>query len=128
LLPTTDLAKTFHHFSKTPNTPKKNPLPPAPPATDSSSFTYEPLTHIQGHISPKRADYLIWELGVFEEGSKVVLGDNLVLVRITGIVGVGRNFIKFGVETLGSSFRNEIPIKRMIVSFSPDIFHLSQDP
>jgi hypothetical protein len=23
LLPTTDLAKTFHHFSKTPNTPKK---------------------------------------------------------------------------------------------------------
>ena len=48
-----------------------------------------------------------------------------MLVRITGIVGVGRNFVKFGVETLGSSFRNKIPVKRMIVSFSPNIFRLS---
>jgi hypothetical protein len=71
-------------------------------------------------------DYFIWELGVFEEGSKVVLGDNLVLVRITGVVGVGRNFIKFGVETLGSSFRNKIPVRRMIVSIPPDVFHLSR--
>ena len=47
-------------------------------------------------------------------------------MRITGTVGVGCNFIKFGVETLGSSFRNEIPDKRMIVSFSPDIFCLSR--
>jgi hypothetical protein len=67
----------------------------------------------------------MWELGVFEEGSKVVLGDNLVLARITGVVGVGHNFIKFGVDTLGSSFRNEIPVKRMIVSIPPDIFCLS---
>jgi hypothetical protein len=104
---------------------KKDPSPPAPPAANSSGFTYEPLTHIQGYISPKRADYFIWELGVFEEGSKVVLGDNLVLARITGIVGVGRNFIKFGVDTLGSSFRNEIPIKRMIISIPPDVFRLS---
>ena len=105
---------------------KKNPSPPAPPAADSSGFTYEPLTCIQGYVSPKHADYFIWELGVFEEGSKVVLGDNLVLARITGIVGVGRNFVKFGVETLGSSFRNEIPVKRMIISFSPDVFCLSR--
>jgi hypothetical protein len=49
-----------------------------------------------------------------------------VLARITGIVRVGCNFIKFGVETLGSSFRNEIPVKRMIVSFPPDVFHLSR--
>jgi hypothetical protein len=49
----------------------------------------------------------------------------LVLARITGIVGVGCNFIKFGVETLGSSFRNKIPVKRMIISFSPGIFRLS---
>ena len=104
---------------------KKNPSPPAPPAADSSGFTYEPLTCIQGYVSPKCVDYFIWELGVFEEGLKVVLGDNLVLVRITGIVGVGCNFIKFGVETLGSSLKNEIPVKRMIVSFSPDVFHLS---
>jgi hypothetical protein len=38
---------------------------------------------------------------------------------------VGHNFVKFGVETLGSSFRDEIPVKRMIVSFSPDVFRLS---
>jgi hypothetical protein len=71
-------------------------------------------------------DYFIWELGIFEEGSKVVLGDNLVLVRFTGIVGVGRNFVKFGVEILGSSFRDKIPVKRMIISFSQDVFHLSR--
>ena len=124
LLLTADLVKIFHHFLKTPNTPKIPSLP-APPATDSSSFTYEPLTHIQGYVSPKHADYFIWELGVFKEGSKVILGDYLVLVRITGIVGVGRNFVKFGVETLGSSFRDEIPVKKMIISFSPEVFHLS---
>ena len=43
----------------------------------------------------------------------------------TGVVGVGHNFVKFGVETLGSSHRDEIPVKRMIISFSPDIFHLT---
>jgi hypothetical protein len=126
LLPTADLVKIFHHFLKIPNTPKKNPWPPAPPAADSSGFTYKPLTRIQGYVSPKCVDYFIRELGVFEEGSKVVLGDNLVLARITGIVGVGHNFVKFGVETLGSSFRNKIPVKRMMVSFSPDIFCLSR--
>jgi hypothetical protein len=102
---------------------KKNPSLPAPPAANSSGFTYKPLTRIQGYISPKRADYFIWELRVFEEGSKVVLGDNLVLAKITGIVG--RNFVNFGLETLGSSFRNKIPVKRMIVSFPPDVFRLS---
>jgi hypothetical protein len=117
-----DLSSFFEDTEYT----KKNPSPPAPPAADSSGFTYEPLTHIQGYVSPKHADYFIWELGVFEEGLKVVLGDNLVLARITGIVGVGHNFIKFGVETLGSSFRSEIPVKRMIVSFSPDVFRLSR--
>jgi hypothetical protein len=54
-----------------------------------------------------------------------ILGDNLVLVRITGVVGVGCNFVKFGVETLGSSFRDEIPVTRMIISFSPDIFNIT---
>jgi hypothetical protein len=44
---------------------KKNPSLPAPPAANSSGFTYEPLTRIQGYVSPKRADYFIWELGVF---------------------------------------------------------------
>jgi hypothetical protein len=71
-------------------------------------------------------DYFIWELGVFKEGWKVILGNNLVLATIMGIVGVGHNFIKFGVETLGSPFRDEIPVKRMIISFSPDIFCLSR--
>jgi hypothetical protein len=117
-----DLSSFFEDTEYT----KKNPSPPTPPAANSSGFTYKPLTRIQGYISPKCADYFIWELGVFEEGSKVVLGDNLVLARITGIVGVGHNFVKFGVETVGSSFRNEIPVKRMIISFPPDVFRLSR--
>jgi hypothetical protein len=54
-----------------------------------------------------------------------VLGDNFVLARITGVVGVGRNFVKFRVEMLGSSFRDEIPVKRMIISFSLDVFCLT---
>jgi hypothetical protein len=117
--------KNLSSFFKDTKYTKKIPSLPAPPATNSSSFTYEPLTHIQGYVSPKCVDYFIWELGVFKEGAKVILGDNLVLARITGIVGVGHNFIKFGVETLGSSFKDDIPVKRMIVSLSPDIFRLS---
>jgi hypothetical protein len=70
-------------------------------------------------------DYFIWELGAFREGSKVILGNDLALVRITGVVGVGCNYVKFGVEVLGSPFKDEIPVKRMIVSFSPDIFCLT---
>jgi hypothetical protein len=93
---------------------------------DSSRFVYEPLVHIQGYISPKCADYFIWELGAFKEGSKVILGDDLVLARITRVVGVGCNYVKFGVETLGSSVKDEIPVKRMIVSFSLDIFRLTR--
>jgi hypothetical protein len=117
--------KNLLSFFKDTQYTQKIPSPPAPPATDSSGFIYKPLNHIQGYISPKHADYFIWELGVFKESLKVILGDNLVLARITGIVGVGCNFVKFGVETLGSSFRDKIPVKRMIVSFSPDVFRLS---
>jgi hypothetical protein len=40
----------------------------------------------------------------------VVLGDDLRLVKITKVVGVGRNFIKFGVEMLGSTSKDEIPV------------------
>jgi hypothetical protein len=55
----------------------------------------------------------------------VVLGDDLRLVKITKVVGVGCNFIKFRVETLGSASKDEIPVRRIIVSFSPDGFHLT---
>jgi len=52
-------------------------------------------------------------------------GDDLRLVKITKVVGVGCNFIKFGVETLGSASKDEIPVQRIIVSFSLDGFHLT---
>jgi hypothetical protein len=71
-------------------------------------------------------DYFIWEYGAFKEGATVILGDDLRLVKITKVVGVGRNFIKFGVETLGSSSKDEVPVQRIIVSFSPDGFHLTR--
>jgi hypothetical protein len=105
---------------------KKIPSTPFPPASDSSGFVYEPLVHLQGYLSPKRADYFIWENGAFSEGVKVILGDELVLARITKVVGVGRNFVKFGVEVLGSASKDEIPVTRMIVSFSPDILRLTR--
>ena len=56
----------------------------------------------------------------------VILGDDLRLVKITKVVGVGRNFIKFGVETLGSSSKDEVPVRRIIISFSPDDFRLTR--
>ena len=55
----------------------------------------------------------------------VILGDDLRLVRITKVVGVGCNFIKFGVETLGSSSKDEVPVQRIIISFFSDDFHLT---
>jgi len=55
-------------------------------------------------------DYFIWEYGAFKEGVTVILGDNLRLVKITKVVGVGHNFIKFGVEVLGSSSKDEVPV------------------
>jgi hypothetical protein len=48
------------------------------------------------------------------------------LVKITKVVWVGRNFIKFGVEMLGSASKDEIPVRRIIISFSPDGFHLTR--
>jgi hypothetical protein len=49
----------------------------------------------------------IWDL---KEGVMVILGDDLRLVRITKVVGVGCNFIMFGVEMLGSSSKDEVPV------------------
>jgi hypothetical protein len=96
-----------------------------PSFPDSGNFSCEPPTHLWGYFSPKCADYFIWEYGAFNKGATVILGDNLRLVKITEVVGVGRNFIKFGVETLGSSSRDEVPVQRIIISFSPDGFHLT---
>jgi hypothetical protein len=70
-------------------------------------------------------DYFIWEYGAFKEGATVVLGDDLRLVKITKVVGVGHNFLKFEDETLGSSSKDEVPVHRIIISFSLDGFHLS---
>jgi hypothetical protein len=70
-------------------------------------------------------DYFIWEYGAFKEGATVILGDNLRLVKITEVVGVGHNFIKFGVEMLGSSSKDEVLVQRIIVSCLPDGFRLT---
>jgi len=92
------------------------PLPLIPCFND---FPTKSILPLQGYISPKRADYFIWELGFFKEGAIVVPGDDLRLARIMRVEGVGRNFIKFGVEALGGSSKDEIPVWRMIISFSP---------
>ena len=81
-----------------------------PSLPDSGNFSCEPPIHLWGYFSPKHADYFIWEYGAFKEGVTVVLGDDLRLVKITKAVGVGHNFIKFRVETLGSASKDEIPV------------------
>jgi hypothetical protein len=86
------------------------PLKSYPSLPDSEDFSCEPPIHLWGYFSPKCADYFIWEYGAFKEGVMVVLGDDLRLVKITKVVGVGRNFIKFGVEMLGSASKDEIPV------------------
>jgi len=93
---------------------------------DSGKFSCEPPTHLWGYFSPKSADYFIWEYGVFKEGAMVILGDNLRLVKVTKVVGVGHNFIKFGVEALESSSKDEVPVQRIIISFSLDGFRLTR--
>ena len=97
-----------------------------PSVPDSGKFSYETPTHLWGYFSPKHADYFIWEYESFKEGATVILGNDLRLVRITKVVGVGRNFIKFGVEMLGSSSKNEVPVRRIIISFSLNAFHLTR--
>jgi len=119
--------KTILNFSRIPNSHRQslqNFFFPSLP--DSENFSCKPPIHLWGYFSPKCADYFIWEYGAFKEGAKVVLGDNLRLVKITKVEGVGRNFIKFGVKTLGSASKDEIPVQRIIVSFSPDGFHLNR--
>ena len=101
------------------------PLKFHPSLPDSDDFSCEPLIHLWGYFSPKCADYFIWEYGAFKEGAMVVLGDDLRLVKITKVVGVGCNFIKFGVETLGSTSKDEVPVRRIIISFSLDGFYLN---
>jgi hypothetical protein len=101
------------------------PLKSYPSLPDSEDFSCEPPIHLWGYFSPKRADYFIWKYGAFKECATVVLGDDLRLVKITKVVGVGHNFIKFRVETLGSASKDEIPVQRIIISFSPDGFHLT---
>lgn len=56
----------------------------------------------------------------------MILGDDLRLVKITRVEGVGRNFIKFGVEAIGSSSKDELPVRRIIISFSPNKFNLTR--
>ncbi|KIM72554.1 hypothetical protein PILCRDRAFT_16019 [Piloderma croceum F 1598] len=96
-----------------------------PSLPDSDDFSCKPPIHLWGYFSPKRADYFIWEYGAFKEGATVILGDDMRLAKITEAVGVGRNFIKFGVEMLESSSKDEVPVRRVIVSCLLDGFRLT---
>src|ERR1700729_2166064 len=93
-----------------------------PSLPDSDDFSCKPPIPLWGYFSPKRADYFIWEYGAFKEGATVILGDDMRLAKITKAVGVGRNFIKFGVEMLESSSKDEVPVRRVIVSCLQDGF------
>ncbi|KIM78190.1 hypothetical protein PILCRDRAFT_11409 [Piloderma croceum F 1598] len=117
-----DYSQFFEDTKFTQTIPSKS----YPSLPDSDDFSCEPPVHLWGYFSPKCVDYFIWEYGAFKEGATVILGDNLRLAKITEAVGVGRNFIKFGVEMLESPSKDEVPVRRVIVSCLPDGFCLTR--
>jgi hypothetical protein len=104
------LSENYSQFFKDTEFARTVPSKSYPSLPDSDNFSCEPPIHLWGYFSPKHADYFIWEYGAFKEGATVILGDDLRLVKITEVIGVGRNFIKFGVEMLGSSSKDEVPV------------------
>ncbi|KIM81474.1 hypothetical protein PILCRDRAFT_8819 [Piloderma croceum F 1598] len=107
--PDCSLSENYSQFFEDTKFTQTAPLKSYPSLLDSDNFSCEPPIHLWGYFSPKHVDYFIWEYGAFKEGATVILGDDLKLVKITEVVGVGCNFIKFGVETLGSSSKDEVP-------------------
>jgi hypothetical protein len=99
------------------------PLPPVPRADDVPS---KPLCPLRGYLSPRRADYFIWESGYFEQESTVTLGSTGRLAKVLGVGGVGRNFFMMRLEDLENPGAGEDPVRKMIVSFNPVGFHLSR--
>jgi hypothetical protein len=110
LPPDRSSTKNYSQFFKDTEFTQAIPSKSYPSLPDSEDFSCKPPIHLWGYFSPKRADYFIWEYGVYKEGAMVVLGDNLRLVKITKVEGVGHNFIKFRVEMLGSTSKDEIPV------------------
>jgi len=85
--------KPSPHFSRILNILKKNPLTPLPLHLTLVALSTNPSSIFKDTSVPNARTYFIWELGAFAEGSKVILGDELVLVKITRVVGVGDNLL-----------------------------------
>jgi hypothetical protein len=79
----------------------------------------------EGYVSSKQLDCFVWEGGFFEEGSSVILGNNVRLAKVMGVVGVGWNYFMMGLKDSGRTLEGEMTLQRMVVSIEPSHFHLS---
>ena len=78
-----------------------------------------PFLPLVGYISKKRPDCFIWESRFFEKGSLVVLGRSGRLGVVTGICGIGRNYIMRGIRESGRLLDGEVRIQTMAISALP---------
>jgi hypothetical protein len=78
-----------------------------------------PLTRtfsVMGYFSPKRPDCFVWEGGFFEDNCTVVLGKSYRKARVTGVCGVGRNYVMLELGEVGGVSENQVAVRRMVVS------------
>jgi hypothetical protein len=80
-----------------------------------------------GYISNKHSNCIMWQGGLFEQGSFVVLGRSYKKAKVVGSCGLGKNFVMLKLEEVGKVSDNWVPIHRMMVSThpSPETYQLS---
>jgi hypothetical protein len=65
---------------------------------------------LKGHISRRKPDCFIWEAGFFEKGSKVILGESGRLATVTGLCGLGKNYIMMRIIVTRGHLEGKIRI------------------
>jgi hypothetical protein len=78
----------------------------------------------EGYFSPKHPDCLLWEGGIFEEGSMVFFGRDMRAGKVLGVCGVGKNYFMMGIKDLGRVSEGKLLIRMMVVSFPPTDFSI----
>ena len=79
----------------------------------------DPHYFFEGYVSSEQLDCFVWEGGFFEEGSSIILRNNARLVKVMGVVGVGRDYFMMGLKDSGRALEGEMTLWRMIVSIEP---------
>jgi len=95
------------------------------PRPSSKVAPVDPHYFLEGYVSSKQLDCFVWEGGFFEEGSSIILGNNVRLAKVLGVVGVGQNYFMMGLKDSGRALEGEMTLWRMVVSIEPSHFRLS---